>query len=194
MIWAWAASRAADYLVTDPRIDSANLAIAGHSRGGKAALWTGANDTRFSYVISNSSGCMGAAMLRGKTGEHLDFITTHTDWFCQKLWTYADNEEMLPIDQHMLLALIAPRLLYIESNSLDDWADPISERRSCQLAGEAYALYGKKGIVLPETVEVDTPYHEGCIGCHMSAGEHKIRAVDWEHFTAFWEKHRGIQK
>ncbi|MBE6779206.1 MAG: alpha/beta hydrolase [Ruminococcaceae bacterium] len=187
--WAWAASRVADYLVTDPRIDANNLAVAGHSRGGKAALWAGANDTRFSLIISNSSGCMGAAMLRGKTGEHIDFISTHTDWLCQKQWTYADNEEMFPVDQHMLLALIAPRLLYVQSSALDDWADPASERRACVLASEAYELYGKKGVVLPEDVQPDTPYHEGCIGYHMSVGEHKIRACDWEMFLQFWKKH-----
>lgn len=192
--WSWAASRAADYLVTDPDIDPAHLAVAGHSRGGKAALWTGANDTRFSLVISNSSGCLGAAMLRGKTGEHIDYISSHTDWLCQKLWSYANNEEMLPIDQHMLLALIAPRLLYVESNALDDWSDPASERRACLLASQAYRLYGQEGIVLPEEVEIDVPYHQGRIGYHVAAGEHKIRAHDWEHFIAFWEKHRGENK
>lgn len=188
--WAWSASRVVDYLETEVRVDSKNLAVAGHSRGGKAALWSGATDPRFGLVISNSSGCMGAAMLRGKTGEHIDFISTHTDWLCKKQWTYADNEEMFPVDQHMLLALIAPRLLYVQSSALDDWSDPASERRACRLASEAYALYGKTGAVIPDEPEVDTAYHEGSIGYHMSAGEHKIRACDWNMFIEFWKKHK----
>ena len=182
-----------DYIETRPELDKANVAIAGHSRGGKTALWTGANDKRFSFVISNSSGCMGAALLRGKTGEHLDFITDKTLWFCKNLDNYVDNEEMLPVDQHMLLALIAPRLLYIESNSLDDWADPAAERRSARLASEVYKLYGKRGVVLPtddSKVEVCKGYHAGNIGYHMNAGEHKICAADWEMFLSFWKKKR----
>ena len=134
---------------------------------------------------------MGAAILRGKLGEHLDYITTHTDWFCKNLDNFVENEDMLPVDQHMLLACIAPRLLYVESNSLDEWADPESERKGAKLASEAYALYGMKGIVIPDTPELDTPYHDGHIGCHVSEGKHKIRKHDWEKFIAFWEKNRG---
>jgi hypothetical protein len=135
-------------------------------------------------------------MLRGKTGEHLDFITTHTLWFCKNLDNYCENEEMLPVDQHMLLALIAPRLLYIESNSLDDWADPSAERRSARLASEVYKLYGKRGVVLPKDdsqVEVEKAYHGGSIGYHMSEGEHRITAKDWDKFLAFWEKKRAAK-
>lgn len=195
--WSFCASRIMDYIVTDPTFDKNNVAIAGHSRGGKTALWTGATDPRFSFIISNSSGCMGAAMLRGKCGEHLDYITTNTDWFCKNLDAYVENEEMLPVDQHMLLALIAPRLLYIESNSLDDWADPSAERRSARLASEVYRLYGKRGVVLPAddaAVQVEKAYHAGSIGYHVSEGEHRITASDWEKFLSFWEKKRSIGK
>lgn len=193
-IWAYAASRVFDYLETDPIFDKKNVCIAGHSRGGKTALWCGATDPRFSYVISNSSGCMGAAMLRGKLGEHIKFITDNTDWFAKNLSRFADNEEMLPVDQHMLLSLIAPRLLYVESNVLDEWSDPKSERRSARLAGEVYALYGLKGAVLPDEDKIETSvsYHEGSIGYHMSEGDHKIRREDWEQFLTFWEKKRGV--
>ncbi len=195
--WSFAASRVMDYIETRAEFDKANVAICGHSRGGKTALWTGANDKRFSFIISNSSGCMGAAMLRGKTGEHLDFITTRTLWFCKNLDNYVENEEMLPVDQHMLLALIAPRLLYIESNSLDDWADPAAERHSARLASEVYKLYGKRGVVLPtddSKVEVEKGYHTGNIGYHMSEGKHRITANDWEKFLSFWKKKRNLKK
>ncbi len=191
--WAWASSRIMDYIETDSTFDKNNVAVVGHSRGGKAALWTGATDKRFSFVVSNSSGCMGAAMLRGKVGEHLDYITVHTDWFCKNLDRYVENEDMLPVDQHMLLACIAPRLLYVESNSLDEWADPASERRSARLAGEVYALYGLDGMIAPDEPALDTPYHEGHIGYHVSEGKHKIRQHDWEKFIAFWEKNRGVE-
>lgn len=191
-IWAYAASRVFDYLETDPIFDKSNVAIAGHSRGGKTALWTGATDPRFSFVISNSSGCMGAAMLRGKLGEHIQFITDNTDWFAKNLSRYAKDEEMLPVDQHMLLALIAPRLLYVKSDALDEWSDPAAERRSARLASSVYELYGLKGAVLPEEsqIEVGESYHDGNIGYHVSEGDHKIRREDWEKFLAFWEKHR----
>lgn len=192
--WAWAASRVMDYIETNAAIDKENVAVAGHSRGGKTALWCGATDPRFSFVISNCSGCSGAAMLRGKTGEHLDYITTVTDWFCGNYGKYAANEELLPVDQHMLLALIAPRLLYVDSADADDWADPRSERRACVLANEAYALYGKQGVVLPgiekEDVQCDEAYHEGTIGYHVATGAHGIDPSDWNHFMNFWEKKR----
>jgi dienelactone hydrolase len=191
--WAFAASRIMDYIETRDELDRENVAICGHSRGGKTALWTGATDPRFSYVISNSSGCMGAAMLRGKLGEHVQFITDYTDWFAKNLARYAKDEEMLPVDQHMLLALVAPRLLYIKSDVLDEWSDPISERRSARLASEVYELYGLKGAVLPEEseIEVAKAYHDGAIGYHVSDGDHKIRREDWEKYLAFWEKHRS---
>lgn len=188
--WAWASSRIMDYIETDDTFDKNNVAVVGHSRGGKTALWTGATDERFSFVVSNSSGCMGAAILRDKLGEHLDFITAHTDWFCKNLDSFVENEDMLPVDQHMLLACIAPRLLYVESNSLDEWADPASERKSARLASEVYSLYGLDGVIMPEEPLLDTPYHEGSIGYHVSEGKHKIRKHDWEKFIAFWEKHR----
>ncbi len=191
--WAFCASRIMDYIHTDPTFDKDNVAVAGHSRGGKTALWTAATDRRFTLSISNSSGCLGAAMLRGKTGEHLDYITTNTCWFCNNLNSYVDNEEMLPLDQHMLLALIAPRLLYIQSSSEDDWADPSSERRSARLASEVYKLYGKRGVVLPKDdskVEVGKSYHTGNIGYHCREGAHSITPEDWKKIIAFWEKKR----
>lgn len=190
--WAFCASRVADYLYTDPDIESKELAVCGHSRSGKAALWTGATDERFSLVISNSSGCMGAAMLRGKSGEHIDFISTHTDWLCKKHSGYAENEEMLPIDQHMLLSLIAPRLLYVQSSSLDSWADPSAERRSCRLASRVYEMYGMIGAAIPdeEKIECNKCYHDGMIGYHMREGEHSIRREDWKFFLDFWDKKR----
>ena len=155
--WAWGASRVMDYIETDDKIDASKVAVAGHSRGGKTALWCAARDTRFSLAVSNASGCMGAAVLRGKTGEHIKDIN-RTDWFCGNFRKFNDNEEMLPVDQHMLLALIAPRLIYVESCSRDDWADPESERLACRKASAVYEkIYGVKGAVIPdEPIKADT--------------------------------------
>lgn len=186
--WSWGASRVMDYIETDRRIDSEKVTVVGHSRGGKTALWCGATDQRVYCAISNNSGCTGAAMHRTKGGEHIKNINI-TDWFCENYRNYNDQEEFLPVDQHMLLGAFAPRLVYVASSSEDDWADPKAERLSCRMAGEAYALYGKKGVVLPEEpVEVNRGYHEGCIGYHMKTGEHSITHYDWKMFLDFLDQ------
>lgn len=189
--WSWGASRVMDYLETDGRIDGGSVAVVGHSRGGKTALWCAANDERFALAISNASGCMGAAFLDGKTGEHIQDINC-TDWFCGNFRRFDRHEELLPVDQHMLLAAIAPRLLYVESCSKDDWSDPAAERRSCRMANVVYeTIYGIPGAVLPEEpVAVNTPYHKGNIGYHMKEGDHAISAYDWEQYMEFWDKKR----
>lgn len=187
--WAYATSRIVDYIETDELFDKRKIAVAGHSRMGKTALWSGATDERISYVISNSSGCGGAAMQRGKEGEQIEYITKNTDWFNKNYAKYDRYTEMLPVDQHMLLALIAPRYLYIQSSELDSWSDPTAERRSAKLASEVYALYGHKGAVIPEddNIELLTPYHAGNIGHHTRPGGHLMAAEDWDLFIRFWE-------
>ncbi len=187
--WAYATSRIVDYIETDELFDPERIAVAGHSRMGKTALWSGATDDRIAYVISNSSGCGGAAMQRGKEGEQIEYITRNTDWFNKNYAKYDRYTEMLPVDQHMLLALIAPRYLYIQSSELDTWSDPTAERRSAKLASEVYALYGRRGIVIPEDdeIEISTPYHKGLIGHHTRPGKHQMTALDWDMFIAFWE-------
>lgn len=183
--WSWGASRVMDYIETDERIDSGKVTAAGHSRGGKTALWCGATDTRIMCAISNDSGCSGAAMHRTKGGEHIKDINI-TDWFCKNYHKFNDNEDFLPTDQHMLIAAMAPRLCYVASSSEDAWADPEAERLSCRLANEVYELYGKKGVVLPdEPVEADKAYHEGSIGYHVKTGGHSITFVDWNMYLDF---------
>lgn len=186
--WSWGASRVMDYLETDDEIDESKVAVIGHSRGGKAALWTGATDERFLLSISNNSGCTGAAIHRGKEGEHIKDINI-SDWFCENYHSFDDNEEMLPIDQHMLLALFAPRYVYVTSSQLDTWADPKAEYLSCKLASPAFELYGVEGLADPQELPpFEAPSLGGHIAYHMKWGDHSIGAYDWDNVMKYFGK------
>ena len=188
--WAWAGSRVMDYICSDTAcFDSARACIVGHSRGGKTALWCGACDTRFQLVISNNSGCTGAAISRGKQGEDIAAINRQfPHWFCENYKKYNGHEELLPVDQHMLLALIAPRLLYVTSASEDLWADPEKELESCRLASAVYRLFGETGLKAPEQIVLDRQYGEGKIAYHRRTGEHKLTEFDWKLFMDYADR------
>ncbi len=190
--WGWGASRVLDYLETDKAIDAAHVAIIGHSRAGKAAVWCGAEDERFALVISNNSGCGGASLARGKEGEKVADITTRFPyWFCENYRKYANNEDALPIDQHQLLGLIAPRLLYVASATQDQWADPKNEFKSCILAGPVYRLFGKKGLETDTMPPPDQTISVGSIGYHLRTGKHDLAPSDWQHYMDFADKNWG---
>ncbi len=171
--WGWGLSRAMDYLQTDPDVDGARVAVFGHSRMGKAALWAAARDRRFAMMISNASGCGGAAISRRRFGETLRRINTHFPWwYCLKFHTYNDKEDELPFDQHELLALIAPRPLYVESGTEDLWSDPRGEELGLQNAMPVYRLYGA----------------ENRTGRHVRPGKHEILLYDWERYLDFADR------
>jgi hypothetical protein len=192
---AWGAMRAMDYLETDSDVDHNRVAIMGHSKMGKATLWTAAQDERFALAISAQSGCAGAALWRRRSGETLEkMVTRFPYWLCRNAWKFVSREEDLPVDQHMLLACIAPRPVYVHSGVEDTWADGRGEYLSAYHASEVYRLLGKKGLSSESSPPVGQAIIESDVGYHIRKGGHSIELYDWQRFLDFADYHLKKKK
>ena len=187
---SWSASRAMDYLETDRDIDAKRIVAMGHSKMGKATLWTCTQDPRFAMAILAQSGCGGAALWKRNFGENLEkMVTRFPYWLCRNAAKFARNEEDLPVDQHMLIACLAPRPVYVASGSEDLWADPRGEFLSAFHASEVYRLLGREGLTSEASPPVGEVLASGSVGYHNRAGGHSVEMFDWLRFLEFAEKH-----
>ncbi len=193
--WAWGASRVMDYFGTDTDIDVKKVVVVGHSRGGKASLWAAAQDRRFAICVTNCSGNTGAALARRQFGERISRInTTFPHWFNNNYKKYNDRENALPVDQHMLIAMVAPRPVYATNASKDLWADPKGTFLSLKNAERVYGLYEMKSALPADPPGINEPIIRSPLAYHNREGEHNLTAYDWGNFIHFANYHFKISK
>lgn len=173
--WAWGMSRVTDYLEQQvAEIDPTRVALFGFSRLGKSALWAAANDQRFAAVISDSAGEGGDTISRRNFGETISLMTLRfPHWFNSTYTTYAGKENELPVDQHMLLSLIAPRPLLVSAGAGDWWSDPKGTELAVNAARSVYDLCGNGDALQYEL-------HEG---------GHTVALEEWGIYLDFLDKH-----
>lgn len=188
-MWAWAASRVIDYLITRPEVDNDNIIVAGHSRLGKTALWCTAQDERVKFALVNGSGCSGAAYERIKHEDSEDInaiVDRFPYWFCGNYADYVNRVDEMPFDQHFAIAACAPRYVCVGDADKDKWADQYSSQLSCIGASPAWELFGQKGYVGPESpATTGDCFGEGNIQYHLRDGVHYLGRADWNNYLKF---------
>ena len=189
--WAWAASRVMDWLETEPLADAKHVAVVGQSNFGKAALWAGCTDTRFAMVCASGSGTCGAKLnrIKLKDAETLCQVARYRHWFCRNFDKWAGKEWTAPFDQHWMLALVAPRLLCIASDSGDHESGPEGEFLAAKLASPAWGLYGRKGLAAESFPQAGKVLQDGFISYRLREGDRDMRLSDWSGFMDFADRH-----
>ncbi len=188
--WAWGASRVIDYFETDPAVDAKRVAVVGHSRLGKTVLWIGASDPRVALVFSSCGGEMGSALARRDFGETVDDMAANFPWqFAGNFQKYPGHWNDMPVDAHMLIALNAPRPVFITGGTQDQWSDPRGEFLAEVAAGPVYRLLGKKDLGTTEQPPFDQPLITGELGFNYHTGAHTITDGDWQAFLNFADEH-----
>ncbi|HEU0183834.1 MAG TPA: acetylxylan esterase [Blastocatellia bacterium] len=194
--WAWGLSRAMDYLETDKGVDAKRVAIVGISRLGKTVLWAGAHDERFAMVIASCSGEGGAALSRRNYGETIKHLTEPTRFpyqFAANYGNYGDRVDQFPVDAHMLIALIAPRPVLLQTGDTDVWSDPKGEFLAAVAAAPVFQLLGKQSLGAEQMPPAGQPiFHT--LGYVMHAGGHGTIPSDWNLFLEFMRMHLQTEK
>ena len=188
--WSWGVSRIIDYLTTDPAIDAKKIALHGHSRIGKTALWASALDTRVAAVYASCPGEMGAALSRRDYGETVDDMAQRFPyWFDRNFQKWVGKWNEMPVDAHTLIALSAPRPVFVTGGSDDQWADPVGEFKALVAAGPVYRLLDRKDLGTSTLPPLDTPVISGDLGWYYHKGPHAATAEDWKVFLQFLDKY-----
>jgi hypothetical protein len=187
--WAWGLSRAMDYIETDKDIDAKRVSLNGWSRYARIALWAGAQDRRFAMTFAADAGCGGAVIVRREYGETFAALTNRFGyWFDKKLLDCAANVNSLPVDWHELIALYAPRPVYIAAEEEDQRGDPRGAFLAAKNADPVYKLLGDVGIGVADMPPVDAPVGD-FIGYHNRSGEHGQNQYDWDQYLSFADRH-----
>ena len=188
--WSWGISRILDYLETDKAVNAKQVAVQGHSRLGKTVLWASAKDQRIAAVFSSCSGEMGAALARRDWGETVDDMAQNFAWqFAGNLQKWVGRWNEMPVDSHMLIALSAPRPVFVTGGTTDQWADPVGMFKAQVSAGPVYRLLGKRDLGTTELPPLDTPLTAGDLGWHYHTGGHTATPADWKAFLEFLGKY-----
>ncbi|SFS12868.1 hypothetical protein SAMN05421771_2197 [Granulicella pectinivorans] len=192
--WAWGLSRAVDYLISDKAVDAKRIAVTGHSRLGKAADWAAAQDMRIAVLLSTESGKGGQSLERRGIGESVEHLQhSFPYWFCANYAQWVGKDQEIPADGNLMLALMAPRPVYVASAAGDEWSDPKGEFLSAVSASRVYALLGHQGLAVTEMPAVDVAVHAwgSDVGYHVRSGVHDVTAFDWEQYLSFLDEHDG---
>ena len=188
--WTWGISRIIDYFETDKAVDAKRIGIQGHSRLGRTVLWAGAQDERIAAVFASCSGEAGAALARRDWGETVDDMAQNFPWQLAgnyQKWVGRWND--MPVDSHMLMAVVAPRALFCNGGTGDQWASPRGEFLGMVAAGPVYKLLGKKDLGTTELPSLDQPLIDGNLGWIYHTGGHTAPLPDWRAFLDFAGRH-----